>query len=82
MDMKLLYLRAVEARHKETINGMSSNPVTYVNSAADVPALLAALRETRAALIESLGMSAANKLFPNIQKRAAAALALVVDGDV
>lgn len=45
-----LDLAAIEARHEATMNGFSSDPGTYVASAADVPALLALLRETRAAL--------------------------------
>jgi len=43
-----LDLRAVETRHKETMNGSSSNPGAYVNSAADVPALLAHIHALRA----------------------------------
>ena len=45
-----LNLRAAEARHKETMNGFSSDPGAYVESAADVPALLAHCRALRAAL--------------------------------
>jgi len=44
-----------------------------------LPELLAHCRALRASLIESLGMSATNKLFPEIQKRAAAVLAQATD---